>query len=79
MLLQGSELEMIILRIRCTHGQKLFSLCMKTYNLYIEKLIFQSTKSGLNVGFGTLNIGFPTYILTPNRIENRMLHVTIFK
>ena len=44
MRLQGSELEMIILRIRCTHGQKLFSLCMKTYNLYIEKLIFQAFK-----------------------------------
>ena len=41
MQLQGSELEMIILRIRCTHGQKLFSLCMKTYNQYKEKLIFK--------------------------------------
>ena len=48
MRLQGNELEMIILRIRCTHGQKLFSLCMKTYNLYIEKLIFQSTNYVLN-------------------------------
>ena len=53
MRLQGSELEMIILRIRCTHGQKLFSLCMKTYNLYIEKLIFQSTKYVLKVCFRT--------------------------